>query len=407
MANELFNLNWRPKPTGPRPPGPLLAPSGPVPSFNAGKAPLSRGFWSNVRDFFLERPVKIGENATSAFSSTKFGASFWENFHEWWKPAPRVKGHSPMEVEWTPWYTVFFQNLRDLVAPRKLPPIKLSSPPVQVKPIWSKNETFGRAQALSLVFHAFVAIVLLVPLAHQLSQDTEAKTTKVDLTPLEISPYQPQMPPGKDKAGGGGGGGERNPNPTTKGRLPRFSMTQLSPPSLIRNPNPKLPVEATVIVPPDIRVPNPNMPNYGDPLAAMITDSQGPGSGGGFGTGSGGGVGSGSGGGVGPGWGGGIGGGAFRAGEGGVGYASCLYCPTPKFTEEARKAKLQGSVVLRCVIAVDGRARNCTVSKGLGLGLDEEALRMVTREWQLKPASGPNGKPVPVWMPVEVNFRIY
>jgi hypothetical protein len=116
-----------------------------------------------------------------------------------------------------------------------------------------------------------------------------------------------KLPKGNDKAGGGGGGGERNPIPASKGKLPKFSMTQLAPPTVvIQNLNPKMPVEPTVIVPPEIRVPQPNLPNMGDPLAAMVTNSSGPGFGGGIGTGGAGGVGSGNGPGVGPGDGGGI-----------------------------------------------------------------------------------------------------
>ena len=182
-------------------------------------------------------------------------------------------------------------------------------------------------------------------------------------------------------------------------------MQQLTPPSLVRNIDPKLPVEPTVVVPPEIVVPNPDLANYGDPLAKLITDSQGSGSGGGFGSGSGGGVGSGDGPGVGPGWGGGIGGGAFRAGTGGVGEPTCIYCPYPEFSEEARKTKHQGTVMLRLIITSEGRAANISVVKGLGLGLDEKAIQTV-QGWQFKPALGPNGKPVPVWVNVEVNFRL-
>jgi len=375
-----------------------------VPNFYVDKKPLSRGFFSNLRDFLVEKPVKVNPNAKGAFTDPGFGAGFMENLREMWKPSPKVHTRSRMTVEWKPWYGVFWENVRDTIAPPKLPPMKLSSPPVQVKPIWSKDELFPRAQALSLTMHALIAVLLAVPLIHRVTQ--EPIPVKADVQVIDISPYLPQLPPGKDKAGGGGGGGERNPTPASKGKLPRFSMKQLSPPALVRNQDPKLAVEPTVIVPPEIRIPNPNIPNYGDPLAAMLTDSQGPGSGGGFGTGSGGGVGSGEGGGVGPGWGGGIGGGAFRAGSGGVGYPQCLYCPNPTYTEEARKAKYQGTVLLRAIITTDGRATNIQVVKGLGLGLDERAIEAV-RNWRFKPAIGPDGRPVAAWSPIEINFRIY
>lgn len=404
MATDLLNFKWRPKAAKPAGPRPLLAP-GPAPSFHVEAKAISQGFFSNLRDFLVERPVKVSGTATGRFTDPGFGASFLENFREWMKPTPRAP-HSRMTIQWRPWYGIFWENLRDAIAPPKLPPIKLSSPAVQVKPIWSKDELFSRAQALSLTAHACIAILLVVPLIHSIAEPDKVKAV-ANVTQLELSPYLTQLPPGKDKAGGGGGGGERNPTPATKGRLPKFSLkAQLSPPALVRNPNPKLPVDPTVFVPPDIRVANPNLPTYGDPLAAMITDSQGPGSGSGFGTGSGGGVGSGDGGGVGPGWGGGIGGGAFRAGTGGVGYPQCVYCPNPTYTEEARKSKYQGTVLIRAIITVDGRATNIQIVKGLGLGLDEKAIEAV-RNWRFKPALGPDGRAVAAWSPIEINFRIY
>lgn len=262
-----------------------------------------------------------------------------------------------------------------------------------------------RTKLASFLIHlALISIIIFVPFRSKVLEDP-----KMEVVPVELSPYKIVYPPaGKDKPGGGGGGGERKPELATKGRLPRFSMQQLSPPSLIRNPNPKLPVEPTVIVPPDIQVPNPEMPNYGDPLAKLITDSQGPGSSGGFGTGEGGGVGSGFGPGVGPGWGGGIGGGAFWAGAGGASYATCLYCPKPLYTEEARKAKFSGTFILRVIIDPDGKARKGSekVIKAVGLGLDENAVRAVMEIWRFKPGEL-DGKPVPVWQDIEVNYRIY
>ena len=92
-------------------------------------------------------------------------------------------------------------------------------------------------------------------------------------------------------------------------------MVQLTPPAVvIRNPEPKLPAEPTVIVPPEISLPQVNIAQLGDPMGRLGMPSNGPGFGGGIGSGSGGGVGSGSGPGVGPGEGGGIGGGVFRDG---------------------------------------------------------------------------------------------
>lgn len=99
--------------------------------------------------------------------------------------------------------------------------------------------------------------------------------------------------------------------------------------------------------------------------------------------------------------------GVARAGVNGVGIPSCIYCPNPQYTDKARAAKLNGSVVVQAIVTADGRAENLSVVKGheLGLGLDESAIRAVA-EWRFKPALGPDGKPVAVLVPVEVTFRI-
>jgi protein TonB len=164
------------------------------------------------------------------------------------------------------------------------------------------------------------------------------------------------------------------------------------------NPNPKLAMDPSLLGPPDLKVPSPNLPNFGDPLASAMSDSLGRGNGTG--------IGSGSGGGLGPGEGGGTGGGVFRAGVNGVGTPECIYCPDPLYSDEARKAKYAGSVVLDVIISADGRVTNIRVAKGVGLGLDEKAIESV-KQWRLKPALGPNGKPVAVRMPIEVTFRLF
>jgi len=220
----------------------------------------------------------------------------------------------------------------------------------------------------------------------------------------EVSPYI--LPPSASKAGGGGGGGDRDKLQASKGILPRFSREQLAPPAVVvRNENPKLPVEPTVVVPPEIRLPLPQMGPLGDPLSSILgPPSSGTGSGGGIGSGSGGGVGSGRGPGVGPGWGGGIGGGAYRVG-GGVTAPRVIYAPDPEFSEEARKAKFQGTVVLLVIVGADGRTHDIHIYRSLGMGLDEKAIEAI-REWRFEPGRK-NGIAVAVQVNVEVSFRLY
>src|SRR6266704_2066022 len=114
----------------------------------------------------------------------------------------------------------------------------------------------------------------------------------------------------------------------------------------------------------------------------------------------------GAGGGLGPGEGGGTGGGVFRAGVNGVGSPQCIYCPQPEYSDEARKAKYQGTVLLDVTVTADGRVINPVVIKGPGLGLEEKALSQV-RNWKMRPAIGPSGKPVNCRVQIEVTFHLY
>ena len=144
----------------------------------------------------------------------------------------------------------------------------------------------------------------------------------------------------RPSSGGGGGGGDRDKLQASQGRLPKQSMQQFTPPmAVVRNLDPKLAVAPTIVVPPQVHLQQPNLPDLGDPLSHLPSvPSNGTGSGGGIGSGSGGGVGSGEGPGFGPGHGGGTGGGAFRVG-GGVSAPKEIYAPDPEYSEEARKAK--------------------------------------------------------------------
>ncbi len=261
----------------------------------------------------------------------------------------------------------------------------------------SKRENFY----VSFLLHSVLAVGIVLSSSFVYSHRTEIKKT-VNSVVTDISPYI--MPPAKDQAGGGGGGGDRDKLQASKGNLPKLSKEQITPPMVvIRNENPKLAVEPTVVVPPQI--PLPTGGQIGDPLAGIVgPPSNGIGSGGGIGSGSGGGVGSGRGPGVGPGWGGGIGGGAYRVG-GGVSAPRATFAPDPEYSEEARKAKYQGTVVLWVVVGPDGKPHDIRVQRTLGMGLDEKAIEAV-RQWKFEPAKK-DGQPVAVQINVEVNFRLY
>ena len=226
---------------------------------------------------------------------------------------------------------------------------------------------------------------------------------RVAVTPIDVKPFLPMTVPGKDAMGGGGGGGAHELVEASKGHLPKFADKQITPPQIIRNEAPKLPVEATVVMPP-IKLPDANMPNVGIPQSPQVSlASQGSGSGSGFGTGSHGGMGPGDGNGMGPGAGGDYGGGVMGAGPG-VTPPQVIYSVEPEFSDEARRAKYQGVCLVALIVDEHGNPTHVHVERSLGMGLDEKAVEAV-KQYKFKPAYY-RGRPVAVEMIVVVNFHI-
>jgi len=248
----------------------------------------------------------------------------------------------------------------------------------------------------SLAVHGALAAVIVVLGTFQPVQSLVKQ--RITALELDLRPYLSQ----KDKTtSGGGGGGARQLLDASKGRLPTPAPRQFTPPRVDPIPDPKLPMAPSIIAPDD--VPNIQTNNYGDPLSHLGIPSNGIGSGGGIGIGGDGGAGGGKGAGVGLGLDGGFGGAAYRIG-GGVTAPSVLSKVEPEYSEEARKAKWQGTVVLSVVVDELGRPRNVRVFRSLGLGLDQKAIEAVS-QWRFKPGLK-DGKPVPVMATIEVNFRL-
>lgn len=252
----------------------------------------------------------------------------------------------------------------------------------------------------SFLIHT-VGLALLLYVTHQVVTHRD-QIAKVVGQVVDISPYIP-LPSSAKQVGGGGGGGDRDKLEASKGVPPKFSMQQITPPTVvIRNDNPKLVAEQTVMVPPQVKI------NQQGPVGALnsilTVPSNGTGYGSGVGDGCCGGLGSGNGRGVGPGEGAGIGGGVFQVG-GGVAPPLLKYKTEPEFSEEARKAKHQGTVVVRCTVGTDGKVHNPHVIQSLGLGLDEKAIESLN-QWLFEPAVK-DGRKVAVFVDIEVNFRLY
>jgi TonB family protein len=77
----------------------------------------------------------------------------------------------------------------------------------------------------------------------------------------------------------------------------------------------------------------------------------------------------------------------------------------PKYTKEAAKAKLEGTVIVFVVVDSDGHPRDLRVLRPLGFGLDEKAIEAVSK-WEFRPGTK-DGKPVAVQATIEVNFRLH
>src|SRR5580704_12350444 len=265
-----------------------------------------------------------------------------------------------------PWYRSIIENIQELIHPEKLPPLELTSKPVAVKDIWGEG-TNPKRVAASVIGHAAIFALLI-------AIGTNDKVQKAIKNVVLIAP--PVVKPMEVKPNQGGGGGARSPLPPLKAQLPKPAPKQFVPP-LVTIEHPQLVMDASLIAPPDA-------------WAAPT---------GGIGNGRGNGIGNGNG----SGFGGGSGGGVYSVGNG-TSAPVLISKVDPEYSEEARKAKYSGSVMLSIVVNTDGKAEDIHVVKSLGMGLDEKAMEAV-QKWRFKPGMN-KGTPVRVRAQVEVNFRL-
>jgi len=251
---------------------------------------------------------------------------------------------------------------------------------------------------LSFLTHTLAIVVVLLLLHFGVQTVKPPDKAKLDLTPL--SPYVP-MHVGR-QSGGGGGGGDASKLKASAGTPPKAALQPQIVPPTVEIPKVQAKITAAPTIMADLKVPQSNQ--VGDPLSKLMIPSNGVGVGSGIGSGSGGGIGSGTGGGLGAGSGGNFGGGVFHVGNG-VTRPEPIYAPDPDYSDEARKAKYQGTVVLTVIVGTDGRVHNAQVARSLGMGLDQKALEKIM-VWKFKPATK-DSKPVPVEVNVEVTFNLY
>lgn len=294
----------------------------------------------------------------------------------------------PQESEFP--LTRLIREIKEIIHPPKLPPLEVTSKPVDPKELQGIVGLYGGNQAKSILGGVAVEVVVVALLIFLSTLKPVQVAVKEAIT-LMAPPLEP-IKPKINK--GGGGGGARQPE-VKKADLPKPAR-QFVPPTI--------PQEAKLQMPNTINLdlPDPVSNNVGD-LKGLNINMAGSGTGGGFGTGSGGGIGPGKGNGVGPGSGGGFGGGAYRPGNG-VSQPKLLHKVEPQYSEDARKAKWQGTVTLSLTVDANGKPVDIKVTKPLGLGLDQKAIEAV-EQWLFEPGKK-DGKAVPVLASVEVNFRL-
>ncbi|MGI4755469.1 MAG: energy transducer TonB [Janthinobacterium lividum] len=301
----------------------------------------------------------------------------------------------PEELTSTSPFTSLVQNFRDAFFPEKLPPLVLESKPIAVaNPMDVKRDPKSTAVAVGV--HALIFLLIFWISSRVIKVVVASKPKVAEITFEQPPPPQPilKVPSPKPM---GGGGGAHDIAPVTQGRLPKFSPTPIVPPSNPPKIEPKLTVDPAINVQTNLHMTNNNMPNLGIPNAPNVgVNSLGNGSGGGLGSGRGNGLGNGSGGNT--------GGGAYQIG-GDVSAPQLIYQVDPEFSEEARKAKFQGEVLVHLIVDATGRPTQVRVIRPVGMGLDEKAREAVA-QYKFRPARK-GGQAVPVELNVAVNFQIF
>jgi protein TonB len=292
-----------------------------------------------------------------------------------------------MELKGEGVFSSLWNSLREMVFPTNLPPLVLASRPVAVADRMDGARSY-RATGWAVLAHVFAVLVIGYAATTRIHLAAPVRTMQVS----ELT-VPPQAPP--KTAAMGGGGGQRGPTPVTRGTPPKFAEEQIVPPAAPPLIEPRIHIEPTIEVQKDVKMAS-SLPQIGVASSPLVGMSMGDGTGTGMGRGHGAGIG--------PGSDGNIGGGVKQIG-GGVSAPVLVYGVEPEFSEEARKAKVSGNVMVNLWVDEKGNPLHVHVVKGIGMGLDERAVAAV-RLYRFKPAME-NGKPVTVEMNIEVTFQIF
>lgn len=294
----------------------------------------------------------------------------------------------------------FLKRIREnLQSVWRLPwvPLPAAHAPIHLLDDEPKRANAG-AQAGSVLIHGLLFGLLILAFTQwSVNQRTDRRTILYPGPTLEYWPPAAPRIEGPASLGKAGGGGDHNPQPPSAGSLASLSKIVLAPPRLPDGRIHPLPQPNTIFSAdaPELATP---VNDLGLPWMPSKNDLAGPGPAGMGNT---------------------PGDSMGRNGTNGNGEADnplaynrvasqviCRICPDPLYSDEARKIKVQGSVILSVLVGADGRARDIRVISGLGMGLDENAIKAV-RSWQFIPAKDASQHPVASWIKVETVFRLF
>jgi protein TonB len=295
------------------------------------------------------------------------------------------------------WFRRICENLQQLLASTRIFPSSANGAPLDLLPSRPPSVANG-ARTISLLAHVLLISGVLFLHLQLGPQRAGNAGKKVSLDGLRTFVPPPDQRVFREPSRGiKSGGGENDPRPARHGDLAPASSRPLLPPRAMVNPVPELPVPASVFDANASPLP-PLITNLGLPWMKEDSNSAGPGKGHGFGAGGKGGMGDDEGPGAGQGE-------SYNDYSNGVTLPTCVYCPEPQYTVQAREAKLEGRVRLSVMVGADGRALQVRIVQRAGLGLDERAVEAV-RAWKFIPAYDAARRAVASWVTIEVVFRL-
>jgi len=233
-------------------------------------------------------------------------------------------------VEEKPIWADLYESIRDVFFPPKLPPLELTSTPIPVP-----DRMAVKPNPWAIGISASVNLAILLVLLFFVGKKIIETVNKPHLaeTPIDLTEWKA---PQRDQLAGGGGGSHDNIE-AIKGKIPPRMKPLDTTPKLEQPPLPSIDVQKDIVIPDDAR-----LPVFGMSNSTNVKLASG-------GNGSGMGMGSGNGNGYGPGSGGNIGGGLYRVG-GGVSAPVPLNSVEAEFSDEARRAKYQGVVLVGLIV---------------------------------------------------------